>query len=90
MGKGGIPALDLGHSVDASGLRAEINGGSFKSEGAVMGYYEVVDRNGFVMRLTEFGDAHFYVNQVVNARVTSINQVRVELAPFRYILLHVR
>ena len=51
-----------------------------KSEGAVMGYYEVVDRNGFVMRLTEFGDAHFYVNQVVNARVTSINQVRVELA----------
>ncbi|MBR6283389.1 MAG: ATP-binding protein [Muribaculaceae bacterium] len=51
-----------------------------KADNTVMGYYEVVDRNGFIMRLTEYGNAHFYVNQVVTARVMSINLVRVELA----------
>ena len=30
------PALDLGHSVDASGLRVTIAGGAFKSNGAVI------------------------------------------------------
>ncbi len=44
------------------------------------GYYEVVDTNGFILRLTSWGNARLYVNQVVNATVKSINIVRVELS----------
>lgn len=50
-----------------------------KNDAATGGYYEVVDSNGLVMRLTDYGRARLHVNQVVKCQVKSINLVRVEL-----------
>lgn len=50
-----------------------------KSDHSSIGYYEVVDKNGFIVRLTKFGKNKVYVNQSIKAKVSSIEQNRVEL-----------
>lgn len=51
-----------------------------KGDYSESGYYEVVDKNGFILRLTDYGKAKVYVNQVIKAKVKSINLIRVELS----------
>ena len=51
-----------------------------KTDNSQLGYYEVVDTNNIVMRLVEYGDNKVYVNQIVKARVKSVNLIKVELS----------
>ena len=51
-----------------------------KGDYSESGYYEVVDKNGFILRLTDYGKTKVYVNQVIKAKVKSINLIRVELS----------
>ena len=44
------------------------------------GYYEVVDKNGFILRLTDYGNTNVYINQTIKAKVKSINLIRIELS----------
>ena len=43
-------------------------------------YYEVTDKNGFIFRLVDYGKTKIYTNQIVKAKVKSINRIKVEVS----------
>jgi len=43
-------------------------------------YYEVIDKNGLIFRLVDYGDTKVFINQMIKAKVKSINGIRVELS----------
>lgn len=50
-----------------------------KNDVSGAGYYEVIDSNGLVCRLSDYGRARLHLNQVVTCQVTDINLVRMKL-----------
>lgn len=51
-----------------------------KNDINAFGYYEVTDKNGFIFRLVDYGKTKIYTNQIVKAKVKSINRIKVEVS----------